>query len=169
VTTIYFEVDGEPVPADQCTWVLIAPCGCECAWSIARYCHSEDEAWHSFSRSKAARQRDVKLGFRLVIKRHKDIKISQDCPHTPTWGVPPRPQLDGHTWATKDRSRSVHLVPLVIEKNEYAYQQDSVAAVCRRASGYVWSARWYDLDGRTDCAACVAEAERLLAGSAVTP
>lgn len=166
MTTIYFEVDGQPAPADECTWVVIAPCGCECSWSLARYTRSEDEAWQGFSHSKAARKRDEKLGFRMTIMRHKDIKVSDDCPHTPKWGVEPRPTPEGHTWATKHDSRTVHLVPVVIEKDSitdgFGAGRAEVTAACKRVSAYVWSTRLHTFWGRTDCAACTAAAKRIL-------
>lgn len=163
MTTIYYEVDGQPVPDDQCDWVLIAPCGCECGWSLARYTKDEDSAWDGFSRSKAVRRRDEKLGYRVIVKRHSDICMD-DCQHTPTYGVEPRPQLDGHTWAAKREGRTLHLVPLVIEKNSYApFQQEAVLSICGRTDGFSWSTKWFEINGRTDCVACIAEAKRVLA------
>lgn len=156
MTTIYYEVNGEPVRADECTWVFIAPCGCECGWSVAKYRPSEDEAWDGFSRSKAARQRDEKRGFRVEIKRHSDIRIKDDCPHTPKYGVEPRPEIDGHTWAAKQRARLLHLVPLVIEKGGYfSSREGTVRSMCGRADAYLWSTMHSDIDGRVECTACV--------------
>lgn len=167
MTIIYFDIDGQPVPADECTWVVTAPCGCECSWHMARYCLTEDEAWDGFSSSKAARRRDEKLGYRMKIIRHKDIRIQEDCPHTPRWGVEPRPTPDGHTWATKHGSRSVHLLPIVIEKDAildaFVGKGAEIAALCKRASAWSWSTRWGSFEGRTDCAACTATAKKVLA------
>lgn len=160
MTTIYYEVDGEPVRADYCNWVLIAPCGCECAWSVAEYYPTEDDAWDGFSRSKAARRRDESLGYRVEIKRRTDIRIKDDCPHTPKFGVEPRPKLEGHTWAMKHEGRVQHLVPLVIEENSCSpWNQGAVQAICGRVDARIWSTWRSDLDGRVECTACVKAAK----------
>ncbi|MFD6357911.1 hypothetical protein [Nocardia tengchongensis] len=160
MTKIFYEIDGEPVSAEKCMWVLIAPCGCECAWSVAKYWTTEDEAWDGFSRSKAVRRRDEKLGFRVEIKRSTEIRIKDDCPHVPKFGVEPRPELEGHTWAVKSEGRVQHLVPLVIEKNSLSPRnQGLVRAICGRSEDYIWSTWRSDLDGRVECTACVKAAK----------
>jgi hypothetical protein len=169
MTKVYFDIGGEPVPAEECMWVWIAPCGCECAWAVAEdYCHSADEAWDNFSGSKAARRRDEKLGFQVEIKRHKDIRVSDKCPHIPRFGVPPRPEVDGHTWAVKDRARVQHLVPLVIGKNSYGRAPDGglVLALCGRSDAYFWSTDRCAADGLVECASCLKASRDRLAGAA---
>ncbi|MFG1794245.1 hypothetical protein [Nocardia sp. NPDC049149] len=158
--TVYYEVNGEPVPATECDWVLIAPCGCECGWSLARYSKNEDEA---FTRSAAERKRDKKLGYKVIVKRHRDI-CTDDCTHDPKWGVAPRPQPDGHTWAAKHEGRVLHLVPIVIEKDSSsAYQREPISSRCGRADARTWSTTWFRTKGLVECTACEVEAKRMLA------
>lgn len=155
MTKIYFDIDGVPVPAEECMWVVTAPCGCECSWSVASYCKDEDEVWNNFSRSKAKRRRDEKLGFRVQIKRHKDIRISDNCPHTPRFGVD-IPGLEGHTWATMPRTRVLHLVALVIEKGGTSpYSKVMVPSLCGRNEARIWSADRWDMEGLVECAHCL--------------
>lgn len=161
MTKAYLEVDGVPVPAKDCVWVAVAPCGCECGWSLAEYNATEDEAWAGFSYSKARRRRDEKVGFRMVLKRRADARVGGDCPHSPKFGVEPRPELDGHTWAATIGGRVLHLVPLVIEADRQSpFELDAVRSLCGRASDHVWSARWHRVDGMVECARCMAEAKR---------
>ncbi|WP_280317254.1 hypothetical protein [Nocardia wallacei] len=159
MTTIYYEVDGEPVPARECMWALVAPCGCECGWSVAgsEYAVDEDQAWDSFSRTKARRGRDEKLGFRVEIKRRTDIRIDDECTHTPRFGVPPRPEIDGHTWAVKHEGRVLHSVPLVIERDSYVIRRrpEHVSSLCGRAEGGSWSTELHLIDGLVECAGCL--------------
>lgn len=160
MVTVFYEIDGAPVRAEECTWVYIAPCGCECAWSTARYCSTEDEAWDNFTHSKALRKRDEKRGFRVEIKRHRDIRIKEECRHRPRFGVEPRPTLEGHTWAMKHEGRVQHLVPLVIEANSCSpWNQGAVQAICGRVDAGMWSTWRSDLDGRVECTACVKAAK----------
>lgn len=159
----YFGIDGQPVPADECMWVKVAPCGCECGWSLAKYVASVDMAWEDFSRSKAVRRRDELRGYTVVIKRRTEVRLSDDCPHTPRWGVEPRPQPAGHTWAGTYDGRTLHLVPLVIapDSNSGYRHAERVASICKRASGYTWSTEWHLLDGRTECVNCLTAAKKL--------
>lgn len=163
MTTIYYEIGGEPVPAKECMWAFVAPCGCECGWSVAgsEYAVDEDQAWDSFSRTKARRRRDEQLGFRVEIKRRTDIRVEDECQHTPRFGVPPRPEIEGHTWAVKFEGRALHLVPLAIEKDGYRHVKDGpVEAICRRADAYSWSTDSFRLDDLVECTACWKAAEQ---------
>lgn len=160
--TMYFEIDGTPVRADECSWVLIAPCGCECAWATGRYTTTEEEARDGFFGSKAVRRRDEKRGFTVKIVRNTDTKIHDNCPHVPKFGVEPRPELEGHTWAGTREGRTLHLVPLVIEKDQHSGfgRTEPVKAICRRADAYTWSTQWHIIDARVECAACLTTAKR---------
>lgn len=153
---IYIEIDGTPVPIDECTWVKVAPCGCECGWSLAEYSPTYDEAWKSLGGSKQERERDEKLGFTLKIGRHTDIRIKDGCTHTPRWGVDPIPTPEGHSWAASYQSRRLHLVPLVIEEDGLVINTAAppVKTLCGRASGTAWSRRGYDIEGLVECTAC---------------
>lgn len=156
MTKLYFDIAGAPVPAEECTWVLTAPCGCECGWTVGKYCHSEDQAWEGFHRSVEMRHRDEGRGFRVEVKRHRDIRIEDDCPHDPRFGVPPRPELEGHTWAAKDRgAQRLHLVPLEIGEDGYASGREPVVAVCGRADAYFWSTEYRYVDRLIECTQCL--------------
>ncbi|WP_280371074.1 hypothetical protein [Nocardia wallacei] len=169
MTAIYYEIGGEPVPARECMWAYIAPCGCECAWSVADpdYAATEGQAWDSFARTKAVRKRDEQRGFRVEMKRRADVRISDKCPHTPRYGVPPRPEVEGHSWAVKHDGRVLHLVPLVIEKDSYVIRRRSeyVSSLCGRAEGGLWSTECHEIDGLVDCTGCL-EVARERAGVA---
>lgn len=156
MTKVYFDVGGSPVPAEECNWVKIAPCGCECGWARADYYTDENQARDGFWDSKALRRRDEKLGYRVEIKRHNDIRILEKCPHTPRFGRVPRPELDGYTWATMSKTRVLHLVPLVIEKGSCSpYSRMLVPSLCGRNDARIWSASDYDLRGLVECASCL--------------
>lgn len=159
--TNYYKVNGKYVPASQCNWVLIAPCGCECAWALTEYAATEEQAWENFSRPEDIRRRDEKRGYRMTVKQHKDI-CSADCPHTPKWGVEPRPTLKGHTWAVKRSGRGLHLVPLEIEKNGFVCVRTRVPSACGKVDAYLWSTHSEAIEGQLDCAACVTRANQLV-------
>lgn len=168
MTRLFFEMDGVPVPAEDCTWVLSAPCGCHVGFMLGRIAVDAEAAWDEF-RPGAQRRRAEKAGYTVGLRRKADADPRDDCPHSPKWGVVPRPEVEGHTWATQTRSVALHLVPLVIEWDSTGHAEDGseVVAMCRRSRGYVWSTRWYEMDGRGECATCTAYARKLL-GSAVT-
>ncbi|WP_343466390.1 hypothetical protein AAI421_14650 [Rhodococcus aetherivorans] len=155
---IYVEIEGTPVPIEECTWVQTAPCGCECAWTVARYHPTYDDAWNTFSSSKKERERNEKRGFKVKIVRHKDIRIKDDCTHTPKWGVEPPPTPEGYSWAASLESRALHLVPVVIEMGETTSldcgPKETIKTLCGRASAWVWSRRWYETEGLIECVSC---------------
>lgn len=164
MTSLYYDIDGQPVPAKECIWAYIAPCGCECAWSVTEgYCSTADEAWNSFSRTKAVRKRDEARGFRVEIKRRSDIRISDKCPHTPRLGVEPRPELEGHTWAVKYEGRNLHLVPLKIERDNYRFCDEGVPSLCGRVEARGWSTDIGDIDGLVECVGCLRAAKERVA------
>lgn len=165
MTKVYYEVDGKPVPADDCTWVITAPCGCDCSWMRAPYYASEDAAWMAFSCSKQARKRDEALGFRLKIVAHENIQIRDDCPHDPKFGQPPRVTLAGHTWMASDTGRVLHLVPLEVAEHETVWTEIP-NALCGTRSGYMWSTKQHYTEGRTDCTRCVRMAGERASGGA---
>lgn len=164
MTAIYLEVDGKPVPAAECIWLLIGPCGCICGVSNASSggeVHVTGEDAFNWGTPKVVRDRDRKLGFThtLITKAqyraewHEKFVVGCKC--TPQWGIDPIPVPDGWTWMTTDsyrhRSYRKHIVPVGSEL--YVYGQEKVLAFCGKKDS-LWSNRDTDLSETVPCAKC---------------
>lgn len=125
MSTVYVEIDGQPKPISECSWVQVAPCGCTCAWLDAGGYEgrsgpheplvTEQQLVDHFDIPKWQQKEEREQGYTYnLIDRPtaiNDLKSSSDgCPHTPKWGVPPRAAMDGYEWAFKRGSRTFHLV-----------------------------------------------------------
>jgi hypothetical protein len=166
---ILFEVEGKPTPSSDCSWLLYAPCGCMCGVHVAGYgdtvIASADEAWKSIEVNAEQRRRDKAAGFTVVLGlRSECMKLQDDCPHTPRYGVVKTPVPDGHEWAQisgggRRSSRRKHLVPTIGVENckEGRYGSGDTAALCGE-SGWSWRTEWYALDA-PECLACVKKAK----------
>ncbi|ORL35001.1 hypothetical protein [Prescottella equi] len=156
--TIYLEIDGNPVPTSELVWEQTAPCGCADGWTTVREdCLSDEQAWKSLSGSAAMVKRDKQRGFTIALVRRDKSRIQEGiCQHDPQWGIPARPTPAGHTWAVsvKAKSKALHLVPLVIEKDSMSPFGDEADSVCGRTSGRMWSTEWWCTDGLIECVDC---------------
>lgn len=120
--TIYLEVDGKPVPAGACSWLLVSPCGCVPGIMLAEFgCGTiltPEGALAEFRPNKEQRRRDARDGWtaRLVSGRGVAVKhLTEECEHIPAWGRQPRPEMPGFQWAIASTRRSqqrIHLVPV---------------------------------------------------------
>lgn len=92
---IMLEINGDVVPAADCTWYQVAPCGCTCGASVVLssygddYRITEDAAWKALSGNKREVRKDQAAGFRIELGLTADVKdrLVVNCPHTPKWGV----------------------------------------------------------------------------------
>jgi len=172
--TITFEINGEQVPATAALWYEIAPCGCAAGATTIMLPGdptytpkvTEDDAWHSFYDGQPGAAEHIRrqkaAGFRMEVGLRSEIteRMKDSCPHDPKWGVVD-PCPDGYTWAVRDGSRRMHLVPGAKDRNarfvhgltfSEAYDRGPVAALCGR-SERLWSTHWV-LTGAPHCLAC---------------
>lgn len=165
MTMIYLEVDGKPIAATECQWLLIAPCGCICGVSMAASggeVHLTGEDAFNWDTPKVVRDRDKKLGFthKLVSKEQYRAewfeKMKAGCKCTPEWGVDPIPVPEGWTWMTTDRfsGRRTHRKHIVPDGSEvHTYGQAKVVALCGKEDA-LWSNRSHELSDTVPCAKC---------------
>ena len=169
-TALLAQVDGQAVPLEDCTWVFRAPCGCAHSIMSAatdyRTLATADQAWEHLEPNRIQRERDRALGdtATLVHRSAAADAIRLGCTHTPRYGRPETPIPDGHTWATKDRARTKHLVrgEAPAEDDRYAALEpygEKRASLCGRAEDRRWRADRWVLADTPECLACVAKAK----------
>jgi len=165
---IALRVDDELVPAKELQWEMTAPCGCACGWHVVtNETITLEQTWLEFCTNATKVSREKALGFTIALTRRPGRIKEGDCTHSPKWGVEPRPDLEGFTWAaTGKRAKSVHLVEIAIEKDSYGpYEAKAVESLCKRSRAVRWSTQWYHIEDLVDCVHCVAAA-RALGGAA---
>ncbi len=89
--TLYAEVEGKPVPLDQCDWVLWKPCGCLQAIAVAsipgHLIATEEQAWKQFFRAADGRRKARVAGLHVGLTTHQrwvaDLMegFGKPCPH----------------------------------------------------------------------------------------
>lgn len=177
---IYLDIDDTPVDLAELHWEQIAPCGCISAVHIAfsDYGRGEplvittaEQAALESTPSKAEREQDAERGFVWRVGRRADIKGWKDCPHSPKWGVEPRPLPDGMRWAAggwhDNRTRTLHLVPesvVTTEERQVPWAESKATTLCGTEK-YPWSSRWHEVDGKVECKRCWKKAVEALAVS----
>lgn len=139
---VYLEVDGQPIPANNLSWAIYSPCGCQSGVMVAQsgsfLVPDEDTAWKEFFENAAIRKRDKERGYTIRLLKHEEsvMGMGGKCPHTPMWGVPDESAPGGHVWAKKSKAKLLHLVPFdgdsarpkfITAKGGY---EDSVATLC---------------------------------------
>lgn len=167
---IYLMVDGKSVPATSCDWLLAAPCGCVCGLTVVAGPHgvralTAAAALAEFIPNAEKRKRDVKVGWtvRLTADRRAacdEMTLPNGCPHTPQWGVEPRPTPDGWTWAAHYNARRLHLAPT----EAVADKAWRTATTLCLSEGYGWSAAIYNVNYLPECARCLKKAAQLITG-----
>jgi hypothetical protein len=74
--TASFEIDGVQVPASECDWQLIAPCGCVFGMSVVErdgeFLGTEEQAWREFEPRARDRKRMTSKGYTVRIARRGD-------------------------------------------------------------------------------------------------
>lgn len=170
MTALLVQIGDKTLPLEECTWVFRAPCGCAHSVMSAstdyRTCATEDQAWEHLEPNRIQRERDRALGdtATLVSRAEAVAAIRLGCEHTPRYGRPVTPVPDGHTWATKDRARTKHLVPgTPPDEGErssllepYGVKRTSL---CGRSEDRWWKADRWILDDLPECLRCVAKAK----------
>lgn len=160
-------VGGGPVDIDDASWYEQAPCGCVCGVHVA---HSGDEFITTAEQALSVFYRDSKRllakakeqGFSCFVGLRSDVKeiLATDCPHEPTWGIPPRPQREGYVWAAVhahgSNSPLMHLVPTAAVEDAAARKYGSGGAkpLCNGKAAFWWKTDWYVLDGKVECQRC---------------
>jgi hypothetical protein len=87
---LYAEIDGKPVPLDECDWVLWAACGCPRGVTVGWSSPTEDAAWKAFFDRKREIDAAKRKGLRLELVTHRrwsDEILAlhmAPCPHQAT-------------------------------------------------------------------------------------
>jgi hypothetical protein len=164
MTNVLFEIDGQPTPMGDCSWLMYAPCGCLCgASSVRDVAMTDEQAWASLEPNTEQRRRDKAAGFRVKIGLRSDVMaLKHECTHDPKWGVAKTPIPDGYQWARQFSSRPgrrKHLVPDIGVENfrEQRWTAGKTAPLCGGKAEFHWSTEWYALDA-PECLACAKKA-----------
>ncbi|MDQ0377925.1 hypothetical protein [Amycolatopsis thermophila] len=178
--SLMFEVDGKALPADDCSWLLIAPCGCPCGITVIGrgddVLATAEQAMKAFVPNAEQRRRDAKAGWKVRLGLRKEVhQLVDDCKHTPRWGVEKTPIPEGHVWARqvvsvrRGNGRRKHLVPVIGVENrsEGRYGAGETPALCG-SSTWHWSDKWWDVNDYPECVRCQ-RAARALPSIASTP
>lgn len=181
---VSFTINGETLPARECCWAMYSRCGCVVAMHMMTVdTVTEAAAWKAMSGNAQMIKRDAARGFTLKMVKHKEVPFD-DCPHSPKFGYMPPPTPAGHSWATTRQVRALHLVPLTVSEDAskrlddrgWAHDerdwQTKFSSLCGKVSepAGIWSRKWWQTDGKVECARCVklAESQLLLGDDAFT-
>jgi hypothetical protein len=169
---VMFEIDGEPVAADDASWYEFALCGCCCgAMSVVvgdDVYADEESVWKHLFPNATLRKRTREQGFTQKLGLRKDcaalLGAGAKCPHTPKYGVERTPKPEGHRWAQEDgrtRGRMKHLVQGEFDKQDRLWSYDpKVSALCGREST-AWAGGWHHVDGLPECTRCAKTAKKM--------
>lgn len=164
MTTIYLEVDGQPVPAKDIVWLQYAPCGCISGVSSINQFEIFTDGEEAFERDtpKVVREHRRTEGFTfkaVTTAQYRETFADQfrgPCKCTPQWGIDPIPVPEGWAWRTTDgavvgrSSFRKHIVPVAPEGDGMA----KLIALCgKEESGWRWRGKHY-LDDTIPCAKC---------------
>lgn len=170
---IYIDIDGQPVDLGKVSWYEKAPCGCVSGVTMAysdygngpaRIVTSAEQAFAEMYETAHERAKYGALGFTMFADlRERCVELMKPrCPHEPRYGVPPRPVVEGLTWAAVDclgaRPKLMHLVPVAAVEAARARNYTSLDAkpLCGGKGAFWWSDEWHSLDGKVECKRCVA-------------
>lgn len=92
VPIVAFEVDGERVPASECEWQLVAPCGCVLGLLVADLdCLTSETALRTFVPRKRDRNRRVAAGWTVRLgTRAAGVALHLQVVHAYPTGHPRR-------------------------------------------------------------------------------
>lgn len=167
--TIYLEYEGKPVPIRDCSWLLVAPCGCVAGITVADMradgpIVDADAALASFTPNKEQLRRDIAAGWKARLSGRGRSAVDEmtepnGCLHKPTWGQEPRPETDGWVWLSAPKAPRSHLVPVAEESEAWRTR----AALCGSEYWGWRSDAWAVMDLPT-CRRCEAKAREINAG-----
>lgn len=175
--TILLDVDGTPVPASDCDWIMFAPCGCPCAVTVVDrrggegYLLTEDQVFIALSstNTKTEAARDKAAGYTVKLVTHQAWsehwfpKFKDKCPHDPTWGVEKTPVPDGYVWAAVRWPRQTpyrHLVPTAAI-DDYKADQAPLCKQGGRSRQSSWRVDEWVKSETMECSRCAAQAHRV--------
>lgn len=166
---IYLDVNGQPAPIEECSWLLVAPCTCVAGITVAGRrgdsapIISAEQAMRDFTPNAEARRRDVTAGWSTRLAGNGRAAVNElvgptGCPHTPKWGVEPTPVLDGFAWAACRASKRQHLAPVA---SLASYETTTVLCGYR---SYGWNTEEWRLMDLATCLRCDRDARKRNAG-----
>lgn len=173
---IFLAIKGQPVDLDELAWYERPPCGCTACGVHSAYSDygngpalviaTPEQATEHFWPEVKVREKYERLGFTVFADLRSKCRdlLMLECPHEPRFGVPPRPEMDGYTWAVVHHAFShaklMHLVPdLAIEDaKEKRYGSDNGRPLCGGKKEFHWSTEWYAMDGTVECTRCIKKA-----------
>lgn len=175
---VWFTLDGETLPARELAWAMYSSCGCVAALHMmTEDTITESAAWKAISGNSQMIKRDTARGFTIKMVKHREVPFDY-CTHSPKWGYMRTPIPPAHSWATTDRARCLHLVPLSPTEpdeqktSEVEWAEDDgtwsakAASLCGKSTEpiRVWSRKWYRTDGKVECSSCtkIAKTQALL-------
>lgn len=165
--SVYLEYDGKPVPIRDCSWLLVAPCGCVAGITVADGraegpITSPEAALASFTPNAEQLRRDIAAGWtaRLHGVRHAAVAEMvgpNGCPHKPMWGEEKAPEVEGWVWAATSKARRSHLVPVADDEGSFDRTR---AAMCGSEYWGWHTDAWAVMDMPT-CRRCEAKAREM--------
>jgi len=171
---ITIEINGAATDLADASWYEKAPCGCVCgvhsAYSDygtpAMVIATAEQAAAAMWETTKVRAKYESLGFTVFADRRDKCRelMVNECPHEPRFGVPPRPQVDGHVWAAVDemgsRTQLMHLVPEIAVENarERRFGTGTGAPLCGGKAAFWWKTESHVLFNKVECSRCVKRA-----------
>jgi len=82
-----FEIDGVAIPATECDWQLLAPCGCVVGLCMVQLgsmvLADEASAWREWYPTARTRRRKREQGYttRIASRRDGVRLLREECPH----------------------------------------------------------------------------------------
>jgi len=166
MTALLVELEGKTLPLTKCSWITQAPCGCVSGIMMAHLADSdhiaatEDQAWKLLYEHETAahRRRDQAAGFtiRLIASDEGIDLLRRDCEHEPKWGITPRPEVEGMTWAVTDWHRPnqrLHLIESAGVARKWQSGMAPVVALCSKSDNW-WTANDHKIHRAITCRRC---------------
>lgn len=168
---VYLEYEGKPVPANDLSWGVYSPCGCQCGVIVVQcgtlLIPDEETAWKEYFESAAIRKREKERGysFKLLHRKDSTIGMGGKCTHTPRWGIPDETAPEGFAWGRKRNAKLLHLVPLVGHPKEAHYltaptYDETIGTRCGQEN-YSWEVDRWLLSEYLTCRKCVEAIQQL--------
>lgn len=160
-------VNGETKRLADCRWVQYAPCGCICTITATisggNPLATPGQVDECMGTSKREAERERELGFTWKLEEN-DANLYErfkDCEHEPTWGVEPRPTLDGYEWGV-DYSAPLGAIAHLVHEGTVRcrgvdFDAPRAAPLCKPG---LRPKRWRNDAHAVECKTCMKKATR---------